>query len=80
MRTGAGGYGGSSTMNQDQRGGKWHPHNGTSQYRDRMTNKVLLKCVVCKAEWTLTDEQYFKRETGDMPSVCTKNLSRTPDA
>jgi hypothetical protein len=75
-----GGYGGISTMNQDQRLGKFHPHKSVSRHEDRSDDTHHCKCLHCGATWTLTHTQYFNRDMGDMPDECRKDLFRAPDA
>jgi hypothetical protein len=47
---GAGGYGGISTMNQDQRKGVYWPHKGPFS-RYVTTELVYTKCLKCRKEW-----------------------------
>ena len=61
MREGAGGYGGITTLNTDQRQGKYFPHKDifiTRQHPD-----VYIKCFTCKATWAEGDK---------IPAICKK--------
>ena len=51
MRGGIGGYGGITTMNQDQRQGRYAPHSATLVLRDKMMQLVHVKCYLCDAIW-----------------------------
>lgn len=48
---GRGGYGGISTMNQDQRQGRYWPHPATSARVDYLTDEVIVHCLKCDVEW-----------------------------
>lgn len=48
---GAGGYGGISTMNQDQRQPRYMPHNNVVLYTRMSDNMTEVKCIACGARW-----------------------------
>ena len=75
-QTGLGGYGGISTMNQDQRQGHMGPHT-VSKYLDRMADVYHMKCVKCKQEWQITVTQWHARtvEPLPVPPTCEKPAS-----
>jgi hypothetical protein len=50
-QTGVGGYGGISTMNQDQRGGKYGPHRTVSRYLSHTLNVWWVNCLACGQKW-----------------------------
>jgi hypothetical protein len=63
---GKGGYGGISTMNQDQRQGYWAPH-VVSKYLDRMRDMYTIKCLKCRQEWEITLTQWHVRFDAPLP-------------
>ena len=49
--TGAGGYGGISTLNQRNVRPRYSPHMAISITVDHMAGSVMVKCLNCKQEW-----------------------------
>jgi hypothetical protein len=76
---GAGGYGGISTMNQDQRQGPFHPHKSISKYYKSLDDIWWIKCLHCGLDVQRTGRQYHDREL-DLPDECRKDLFRASDA
>ncbi len=66
LRTGAGGYGGMTTLSTDQRQSPYHPHKTLLKYKNFKLNKMVIKCIDCHSEW--------EHEIGDpwksAPEVC----------
>ena len=61
MKTGAGGYGGITTLNTDQRQGKYFPHKDI--FITRQHPNIYIKCFTCKYSWC----------DGDIvPAICKK--------
>lgn len=52
LRGGTGGYGGITTMNQDQRQGKYAPHKAIVRIKNLMTGIVGVRCFHCGGRWT----------------------------
>ncbi len=48
---GVGGYGGISTMNQDQRQPRYMPHNNVVLYTRMSDNTTEVKCLACGEKW-----------------------------
>lgn len=67
MRGGIGGYGGITTMNQDQRQGRYAPHPATFRRQDPLTQLVHVNCYRCGAAWT-----HPKGDVKNVPKTCTK--------
>jgi len=69
LRGGAGGYGGITSLNTDQKESPYHPHQVLSKVRDYKENKVFVKCLTCGQTWS--------HPIGDMwgyqPEECLKN-------
>lgn len=59
---GAGGYGGITSLNQDQRQGKYFPHKNVYVYI-KHPNKFI-KCFICKQEWS---------DNSTIPAKCKKD-------
>jgi len=51
MRGGIGGYGGVTTMNQDQRLGRYYPHLALSLFPDYKTGITTVYCYKCEMRW-----------------------------
>jgi len=51
FRGGKGGYGGISTLNQEQRGGRYEPHLTISRTLDRELDRYVVKCLKCGKVW-----------------------------
>jgi len=66
---GVGGYGGISTMNQDQRKGHFGPHT-VARYLDMLADVYHIKCISCRLEWTMTKKAWFDRDFSSMPPEC----------
>ncbi len=60
---GVGGYGGSPTMNQDQRGPRYGVHRTISRYLSLTDDVYTVKCLDCEQEWkhTKSVRKYPKR-------------------
>ena len=72
---GAGGYGGISTMNQDQRKGRYHPHYNVTRHENFSTNETQVVCLSCGMRW------YHPRgEIDNVPSVCFRERAVTEDS
>jgi len=52
LRGGIGGFGGITTMNQDQRIGRYAPHGAVYKHTDHMTGITTVQCYLCHQEWT----------------------------
>ena len=50
-KTGAGGYGGISTQNQDQRGPRYGKHTLISTVQNMLNATVLVTCLKCGEVW-----------------------------
>ncbi len=50
-QTGAGGYGGISTQNTDQRGPRYGPHTLISTRMDWGNNTTVVECLTCGETW-----------------------------
>ena len=66
LRGGAGGYGGITTMNSDQRESPYYPHQVLSKVRDYKENKVFVKCLTCGQTWSHPIGDYW----GYQPETC----------
>ena len=64
---GAGGYGGISTMNQDDRQGPYYPHHNISKHTDHATDEVQVFCFSCGQRW------WHKRGEIEKPERCAKS-------
>lgn len=51
-KTGVGGYGGPSTMNQDDRGPRYGPHLLISRHGSYELDIYYVKCLKCGKKWT----------------------------
>jgi len=69
FRTGAGGYGGISTMNQDQRAGKYDPHRVVSVLKNFLFDQIHIRCHICGQEWI------HPRGTPTCPPICKSEAS-----
>jgi hypothetical protein len=78
-RTGAGGYGGISTMNQDQRQGPFHPHKSISRHYESLKDIWWIKCLHCGLNVERTGTQYYAREL-NLPSECNKDQYKEENA
>ena len=72
MTGGAGGYGGISTFNTDQRGSPYEPHKGPivkyTSYDRPGPAYVRCECIHCRKKW-----EHVKGEPwGSAPEVCDK--------
>ena len=52
FRGGAGGFGGTSTFNTEQRQGKYFPHKNVVIFKNHLTDEVFVRCLTCKQKWT----------------------------
>ena len=68
FRGGAGGYGGITTMNTEQRSGRYSPHLAVSKITDYLTDTVHVTCLACGEKWE------HPRSVPSAPDVCTKPL------
>jgi len=68
FRGGAGGYGGITTMNTEQRTGRYSPHLAVSKITDYLTDTVHVTCLTCGEKWE------HPRSVPSAPDVCTKPL------
>lgn len=59
---GAGGYGTTSTLNQDSRGGKYYPH--VNIFCLTQHPFKLVRCYTCNTQWT---------DGEDFPQTCKKD-------
>ena len=66
FRGGAGGYGGISTMNTDQRTGRYSPHLAVSKITDYLTDTVNVTCLTCGEKWE------HPRSAPSAPNICAK--------
>jgi len=75
MRTmgGAGGYGGISTMNQDQRQPRYMPHVSVSMYTRLSDNTTEVSCYGCGQKWS-----HPRGARANTPSECSKNPMMRP--
>jgi len=67
---GAGGYGGISTMNQDQRGPRYGPHRTLVKWFSAETGLYQVKCLDCEQEWE------HDRIERNFPCKCRKSTNR----
>jgi len=51
-KSGAGGYGGITTLNQDQRQSRYHPHKTFVRYKDYAHDMYVVKCLDCGETWS----------------------------
>jgi len=68
LRGGIGGYGGVTTMNQDQRLGRYYPHLALSLFQDYKNNVTTVTCYKCDARW-----QHPVGDVQNVPAECRKN-------
>ena len=67
MMGGAGGYGGISTMNQDQRGPRYAPHRNISLFQNYTNDRTEVSCRDCGQQW------YHPRgDRKDTPLSCSR--------
>jgi len=64
---GAGGYGGPSTMNQDQRQPRYMPHINVTLYTRFSDNTTEVSCRDCKQMWT-----HPRGSRENTPATCDK--------
>ena len=65
--TGAGGYGGISTLNQRDVRPKYSPHMAISTTINHMAGCIMVKCLNCRQEWS-----HMRGEQTNTPEVCEK--------
>ena len=69
LRGGAGGYGGCTSMNSEQRTSPYHPHKGPIvKYISNKTTPATMhvECISCRKKWT-----HLKGDPwGSGPEVC----------
>ena len=65
MMGGKGGYGGISTMNTDQREGRYKPHNNVTLYTRYSDNVVEVSCRDCGQKW-----EHTRGYRSDTPAMC----------
>ena len=67
MRRGIGGYGGITTMNQDQRQGRYAPHLTTLRLYKPWSGLMWVQCLDCHAVW-----RHPKGDVKNVPKTCEK--------
>jgi len=68
FRGGHGGYGGITSMNQDQRTGRYAPHGAISKITDYLTDTVRITCLSCGESWE------HPRSAPNAPPECAKRV------